>query len=168
MVFAGTIEAKLDAKGRVFFPSEFRRQLTEGEAELVLQRDIHQPCLVVYPASVWLEEVERLRRNLNRWQPREAMVFRQFLASAQRLSLDTNGRMLIPKKMADGCGLDYTVCFIGAYDRVEVWSPEKMREAFLNPQDLSATMTSLSASWTPETSVQTADIAHDADAELMS
>lgn len=150
MVFAGTIEAKLDAKGRVFFPSEFRRQLTEGEAVLVLQRDLHQPCLVVYPASVWLKEVEQLRKNINRWQPREAMVFRQFLASAQNISLDANGRMLIPRKLAECCGLDHTVCFIGVYDRVEIWSAEKMSEAFLNPQDLSETMADLSTTWALE------------------
>lgn len=155
MVFAGTIEAKLDAKGRVFFPSEFRRQLTEGEAELVLQRDIHQPCLVVYPASVWREEVEQLRRNINRWQPREAMVFRQFLASAQRISLDTNGRLLIPKKMAESCSLDHTVCFLGVYDRVEIWSAERMSEAFLSPQDLSDTMADLSTTWTLEVPAST-------------
>lgn len=157
MVFAGTIEAKLDAKGRVFFPSEFRRQLIEGEAELVLQRDIHQPCLVVYPASVWLEEVGQLRRNINRWQPREAMVFRQFLASAQKISLDTNGRLLIPKKMAEACSLVHTVCFIGVYDRVEIWSAEKMNEAFLNLQDLSETMADLSTTWTLEVPAASVD-----------
>ena len=97
MLFAGTTEAKLDAKGRVFFPSEFRRQLTEADTQLVLKRDAFQQCLVVYPFSVWQAEVAHLRQRINRWDRREAMFFRQFLADAQMLTLDASGRILIPR-----------------------------------------------------------------------
>ena len=50
MRFTGTIEAKADAKGRVFFPAMFRKVLASaGEEQLVLSRDAFQPCLVLYP-----------------------------------------------------------------------------------------------------------------------
>ena len=83
MRFTGSIEAKLDAKGRVFFPSDFRRKLAEPDTILVLKRDIYQPCLVIYPYSVWEAEVETLRQRLNRWDARQAMLFRQFLADVE-------------------------------------------------------------------------------------
>ena len=147
MVFAGTTEAKLDAKGRVFFPSEFRRQLSEGETELVLQRDIYQPCIVAYPASVWLEQVNQLRLHLNRWQPREAMAFRQFMASAQKTTLDSNGRLLVPRKLLEACQIDHQVTFIGVDDRVEMWNLERMNAAFFSEADLAQSMEILSAGW---------------------
>lgn len=53
MRFTGTIDAKLDAKGRVFLPSDFRKQLAESDPRLVLKRDVYQPCLVIYPYAVW-------------------------------------------------------------------------------------------------------------------
>ena len=44
MRFTGTIEAKADAKGRVFFPAMFRKVLASaGEEQLVLSRDAFQP-----------------------------------------------------------------------------------------------------------------------------
>ena len=54
MRFVGNIEAKADAKGRVFFPSVFRKLLSAaGEERLIMRKDIFQPCLVLYPESVW-------------------------------------------------------------------------------------------------------------------
>ena len=66
MRFTGTIEAKADTKGRVFFPAAFRRVLGDGEDErLVLAKDAFQPCLVVYPWSVWNAQVDELSGRLS-------------------------------------------------------------------------------------------------------
>ena len=54
--FLGNIEAKTDAKGRVFIPAGFRRQLqSASEERLVLRKDVFQDCLVLYPDS-WAKE----------------------------------------------------------------------------------------------------------------
>lgn len=54
MRFLGNSEAKTDAKGRVFFPAVFRKQLqTAAEECLILRKDTYQDCLVLYPESVW-------------------------------------------------------------------------------------------------------------------
>ena len=140
MRFTGTIEAKLDAKGRVFFPSDFRRQLAEADARLVLKRDVYQPCLVVYPYAVWDGEVEQLRRTLNRWDPRQAMLFRQFMADVEVFTLDAAGRFLVPRRLLQACAIDHAVRFIGVDDRVELWSAEQAERAFLAPQDFAAAM----------------------------
>ena len=121
MTFAGTIEAKLDGKGRVFFPSEYRRQLMVPDASLVVRKDLYQPCLVVYPMSVWQAEVEAMRQRLNPLNPRQAMLFRKFMAEAHTVQLDASGRMLVPRRLAEAGSLEATVCFVGLNDRVELW-----------------------------------------------
>ena len=66
MRFLGNIEAKTDAKGRVFLPSTFRKVLqASGEESLVMRKDIHQKCLVLYPESVWNERVDALRARIS-------------------------------------------------------------------------------------------------------
>ncbi len=150
MLFAGTTEAKLDAKGRVFFPSEFRRQLTEADTQLVLKRDAFQQCLVVYPFSVWQAEVAHLRQRINRWDRREAMFFRQFLADAQMLTLDASGRILIPRRYQEECHIGTTVSFVGADDRVELWDAATMKDAFLSPVEMDSTMEGLAGRLGPE------------------
>ena len=50
--FLGNIEAKADAKGRVFIPATFRKQLqAASEERLVLRKDVYQDCLVLYPGN---------------------------------------------------------------------------------------------------------------------
>lgn len=136
MRFTGTIDAKLDAKGRVFLPSDFRKQLAESDPRLVLKRDVYQPCLVIYPYAVWNAEVDALRARLNRWDPRQAMLFRQFLANVEVFTLDGNGRFLISRKMLDACAItDRTVRFMGVDDRIEVWSVAQSAKLLMSDSD---------------------------------
>ena len=97
--FLGNIEAKTDAKGRVFIPAAFRKQLqAASEESLVLRKDVFQDCLVLYPESVWFRTQEELRRRLNRWNARQQAVFRQFVSDAEVVVPDGNGRILIPRR----------------------------------------------------------------------
>ena len=79
--FLGNIEAKADAKGRVFLPAVFRKVLqASGEEHLIMRKDVFQPCLVLYPESVWNTMLDALRQRLNRWNAKDQQVFRQFVA----------------------------------------------------------------------------------------
>lgn len=140
MRFSGTISAKLDVKGRVFFPSAYRRLLSAGDTDFVLKRDVYQRCLVIYPRESWEVEVECLSRRLNRWDSRHAMLFRQFLADAEPLGLDAAGRFLIPKRMLEFSGITRELLFVGVDDRVEMWAAPQMQEAFLDTEGYSRLM----------------------------
>lgn len=134
MRFSGTISAKMDAKGRVFFPSAYRKQMGNAGTEFVLRRDVYQPCLVIYPLDAWNQEVDGLRRVLNRWNPQEAMVFRQFLAGAEVLALDAAGRFLVPKSLQKVIGDARELTFVGVDDRIELWAADRTAQAFLTDE----------------------------------
>ncbi len=134
MKFSGIIPAKLDAKGRVFFPSAFRKHLDVASKEFVLRRDIFQPCLVIYPLNVWEAEVEMLSARLSRWDRNEAMYLRQFLADAETVSLDANGRFLVSKRLLELAGIKHEAVFVGSDDRVELWSKERTSAPFVSDE----------------------------------
>ncbi len=138
MKFSGVIPAKLDAKGRVFFPSAFRKQIDAASRDFVLRRDVFQPCLVIYPLSVWEAEVELLTARLNRWNREEAMLLRQFLADAETVSLDANGRFLVSKRLLEMAGVTHEAVFVGSNDRVELWSKERTVEPFVQDESFAA------------------------------
>jgi MraZ protein len=139
MRFLGNIEAKTDAKGRVFLPATFRKMLqASGEELLVMRKDIHQKCLVLYPESVWNERVDALRARVNEWDDEGKMVLRQYMKEAEILSLDGNGRFLIPKRYLQMAEIDQTVRFIGMTDTIEIWAAEKVEEPFMAQADFSA------------------------------
>lgn len=123
MRFLGNIEAKADSKGRVFLPSAFRKVLqTAGEEQLVLRKDVHEDCLVLYPESVWVEQMDSLRGRLNRWNRQHQQIFRQFVSEAEAVALDGNGRFLISRRMMEAAGIEQAVRFIGVGDTIEIWA----------------------------------------------
>mgnify|MGYP003446563572 FL=1 len=134
--FLGNIEAKVDAKGRVFVPAAFRKLLQlQGEDWLVLRKDIFQDCLVLYPGSVWEREIEVLRSKLNKWNKTEQQVFRQFVLDAERLELDGSGRILISKRYLELVEIDAHVRFLGVDNTIEVWAKEKLDNPLMEPGD---------------------------------
>lgn len=143
MKFSGSVTAKLDSKGRVFLPSDFRKQMGESERSLVLKRDVYQPCLVVYPYEIWEAEVDALKMRLNRWDSRQAMVFRQFLASAIQVVPDANGRILLPRRLLETVGIGRVVRFVGVDDRIEVWDDETAERMFMPAANYAAALADL-------------------------
>ena len=139
MRFTGTITARTDAKGRAFFPSSFRKVLaTAGEENLMLTRDAFQPCLVVYPQSVWYAQLDALGTGLSRWNARERRVMREFVANVEPVSLDSGGRLLIPKRYAAMVGIEQEVVFLGMDDTVEVWAPAVLEKNRMSATDFAA------------------------------
>ena len=136
MRFLGNIEAKMDAKGRAFLPAVFRKMLQAGgEERLVLRKDVFQPCLVLYPESVWNEQMDALRQRLNRWNKQHQQVFRQFVSEVEVLTLDGNGRFLVPKRYLRMADIEQDVKFVGMGDTIEIWSNVKAEQGQMNPED---------------------------------
>lgn len=136
--FLGNIEAKADAKGRIFVPAVFRKRLQGADEEfLVLRKDIFQDCLVLYPGTVWENEIETLRGRLNKWNKEQQQVFRQFVLDAERIEMDANGRILIPKRYMALVGIESEVRFLGVDDTIEIWAKEKLEKPLVDPDEFS-------------------------------
>ncbi|MDR2692337.1 MAG: cell division/cell wall cluster transcriptional repressor MraZ [Dysgonamonadaceae bacterium] len=132
--FIGNIDAKTDIKGRVFVPATFRKILqAAGETHLVLRKDIFQECLILYPASVWNDELSELRSKLNKWDEEEQQVFRQFSLEVEILEMDANGRILIPKKYMQSVKITTDVRFVGLDHTIEIWNREILEKTALSP-----------------------------------
>lgn len=150
MRFLGNIEAKIDAKGRVFLPATFRKVLQAGgEESLVLRKDVFQPCLVLYPESVWNEQMDELRSRLNRWNREHQRIFRQFVSDVEAISLDGNGRFLIPKRYVDMAAISGQVKFIGMGDSIEIWSEGNTVDPFMEPDEFGAALESIMGDTSP-------------------
>ena len=136
MRLLGNIEAKVDAKGRVFLPAVFRKGLQcEREESLIMRKDVFQPCLVLYPESVWNAQMDLLRNRLNRWNRAHQEIYRQFVSDVEMITLDGNGRFLIPKRYLKMADIEQEVKFIGMGDTIEIWSAARTAKPFMEPDD---------------------------------
>ncbi|MGI6243241.1 MAG: division/cell wall cluster transcriptional repressor MraZ [Prevotella sp.] len=123
MRFLGNIEAKIDSKGRAFLPAQFRKALmAPGEDELVLRQDIFENTLVIYPQSVWNALIDEMRGRLSRWDRRQQMVYRTFVSGVTSITIDSSGRILIPKSFLQAAGITQSLRFVGMGDTIEIWA----------------------------------------------
>ena len=136
MRFIGNIEAKTDSKGRAFLPACFRRILQAGGCDkIMLRKDVYQDCLVIYPEESWNKQLDLLRDRLDKWNSRHQMIFRQFVADVEELTIDSNGRILLPKRYLCLAGIKQEIRFIGMDDTIEIWAKEKLEKPFMSPEE---------------------------------
>ena len=99
MMFRGTYELSLDAKGRLAVPSRFRddlRKLSGGS--MVLTTSVGRDrFLLLYTLDEW-EKLEARLSGLSDFNPAERAVKNVLLRNAEDLTLDGNGRFVIPQR----------------------------------------------------------------------
>ena len=137
--FIGNIEARLDAKGRVFIPASYRKILAEmGSGHIVMRRDTDNECIIFYPEHVWHAKVSQLRQALDEWDPEDQLILMQFMSEAEILDMDSQGRVLLQKKHLEMINAEQDAQFVGMLDRFALWNPEVFAAKQLPTQDLAS------------------------------
>ncbi len=118
-MFIGEYQHTLDNKGRIIMPSKFRTGLGE---DFVITKGLDN-CLFVYPKNEW-EVIENKLKELPLTN-RDARAFvRFFFSGASEVSLDKQGRVLIPANLREHSKLEKDAIIIGVATRLEVWSKD--------------------------------------------
>lgn len=56
------------------------------------------------------------------------------------VTLDANGRFLIPKRYLKMAGISQEIKFIGMDDTIEIWSRDNADKPFMNPEEFGAAL----------------------------
>lgn len=124
--FIGNIEARLDDKGRIFIPAPYRKILsTDDNKRVVLRRDLKNACLIIYPEDVWNRHVEQLQQRINPWDSDDNFMLQQFMADAEYLDIDSQGRVLLQKRNLQQIGVaGNDILIVGMFDRFAIWDKQ--------------------------------------------
>ena len=127
----GEYDCKADAKGRFMFPVDLRKQLESlFEKGFVINRNLHQKCLVLYPLQEW-ERLNKKLSKLNRLIKANDVFVRRFTGGATSVQADQSGRVLLPKALCEYAGIQSDLKVLGSNNVVEIWD-KKLYEEFLN------------------------------------
>jgi MraZ protein len=91
-----------------------------------------------YPEHVWNEKVEQLRQSLDEWDPEDQLILMQFMADAEYMEMDGQGRILLQKKNLETISAQQDVLFVGMLNRFALWAQEKFAEKRLSQSELAA------------------------------
>jgi len=127
----GEYDCKMDAKGRIMFPVNLRKQLEAAfDQGFVINRNLHQKCLVLYPVAEWNKLNKKLSK-LNRLIKANDVFVRKFTGGATACDADTTGRILLPKALTEYADIKTDIKVLGSNNVIEIWD-KKMYEDFLN------------------------------------
>lgn len=107
---------QVDAKGRISLPTKFREAFEDG-VYLTLGQD---GCLFAFPRREWdrrKEEVQALPIS----DPTNRAYARMFFGNADRVDLDPQGRLVLPRTLRETAHLGRQVAVVGVSDRLEIW-----------------------------------------------
>ncbi|SED96273.1 division/cell wall cluster transcriptional repressor MraZ [Polaribacter dokdonensis] len=128
----GTYECKADAKGRVMFPSAFKKQVSPILQEgFVLKKSVFEQCLELYPMKEWNATMAEINK-LNKFKKKNNDFIRRFTAGVKVVELDATGRILIPKNLSEFAGIKKQVVMSSSVNIIEIWDKEKYENAIEN------------------------------------
>lgn len=123
MSFVGNHTVKSDAKNRIALPALFRKTIAENEEKsFVLQKDIFQNCLILYPHSEWQKQLTHLQNKLNPYNSKHKRFKSQFMRNTAEVTLDNGGRILLPKKLIELVGIEKEIEIAGSDTTIEIWN----------------------------------------------
>jgi len=121
--FIGEFDCKIDAKGRLMVPAGLRKQLDPAANESFVVNRGFEPCLVLYPKNDW-ERISSEVNQLNQYVRKNREFVRYFYRGATELSLDGNGRVLLPKRLQQYGKIEKEVVLFAYSDRIEIWDKD--------------------------------------------
>ena len=112
---------KIGDKRRIAVPVKFRRVL--GKKMIVAKW--YEGCLVLISAGSWLELMKRVTGETKMVSLSVRDIDRFILGSAFELTVDDQGRVLVPEVLSEYASLKEDVVFVGLGDRIEIWSRDE-------------------------------------------
>ena len=124
----GTFICKLDSKGRLMLPADFREQLGgQTEEDFVLRPGLHGTYLELYTIGDWNRRRDVLMQ-VNTFDRRKLDIMRKYLDGVRRVKLDASGRLQIPKDLLERGALSKDVVIDSMFTNMEIWDKTRYDE----------------------------------------
>lgn len=123
-IFTGTFENKVDGKGRVSLPADFRDLLAgvDDSRTFYIFPSPKHTALEACDKTFVEKLVARIESQTDMFSDEED-VLSDLLASMRRVSYDSTGRFVLPDDFAQLVGIGESARFVGIGTRFTIWEP---------------------------------------------
>ena len=133
-MFYGEYEHTLDRKGRLIVPSKFREVAQAHYVEKFFVTRGLDKCLFFFTEEEWKIQEAKFK-SFSFTKPEARKFNRLYFSGACELTVDKQGRVLVPKYLKDFAGIKHDVVVIGVSNRIEIWAKEKWKEFYEGSKD---------------------------------
>ena len=121
-IYAGEFRHAVDPKGRITVPAKWRR--AESEDFYVIPDQKNQ-YLIAMPPEEFKEIGKKIQLSTKIDEAKKRIFLRNFFSQAQPVTVDRQGRMLLPEEYCRRVQIGQDVVMAGGDERFEIWSPDR-------------------------------------------
>lgn len=132
----GNSPARVDEKGRLKVPAQFKEVLDENYENKFFITSIDGQYVRVYPLEEWSKLEEKVKGSTFNKTRRKFMFKANYYGGMAEM--DGQGRVLIPQVLREAAGMKGDVFVVGSTSYLEVWNSERVKpelEAGFTPEE---------------------------------
>ena len=142
--FIGKYEFTLDNKGRLNIPAKLRKDFPESSGNDVVVTSFNcKNHLNIYPAATFDALLNKIRAAAKLKNKNHQQLMTNIGSVSTRLSIDSQGRVVIPIDKLDAMEIGEDVVLIGAIDRIELYNREQFEKVKLSQEEVEQIMNDL-------------------------
>ena len=121
-LFLDTITNKVDAKGRVSLPADYRAIVKELGSEIVCYRSLTSPCIEGCLEDLLDKLATDIENSTDFFSETQDDLTNLIFGDAKRFTFDSTGRIMLTEKLLKHAEITDTAVFVGKGRKFQIWS----------------------------------------------
>ena len=127
-MFLSTYENKIDKKGRVSVPANFRSHLNSvGYNGFITYPSFNHPALEACSQDR-IEKLSNTIDSLNPFEEKRDFFATSILSESENLQFDTEGRVSLSNKLLKHAKINKSILFVGLGKTFQIWEPKNFEK----------------------------------------
>ena len=122
-LFAGTYENRIDRKGRVSLPADFRAELPAEGGRIVYIYPSPRGSALEACDRAFMQRMSDSLEQFDMFSDEEEDLASIIVAEARRVTIDGEGRIILLPDLLKFAGIENHVAFVGRGARFQIWDP---------------------------------------------
>ncbi len=123
-LFMDTVINKVDAKGRVSLPSDYRAMVKELSTEIVCYRSLSAPCIEGCLEETLDKLANEIEDATDFFSEAQDNLTNLVFGDAKRFTFDSTGRILLTEKLLKHAQITDSAVFVGKGRKFQIWNPQ--------------------------------------------
>ncbi|MBQ8871092.1 MAG: division/cell wall cluster transcriptional repressor MraZ [Alphaproteobacteria bacterium] len=123
-LFLDTVYNKVDNKGRVSLPADYRSIVKELNSEIVCYRSLTAPCIEGCVEDLLEKLAVEIETSTDFFSQAQDDLTNLIFGDAKRFTFDSTGRIVLSEKLLKHADITDVAVFVGKGRKFQIWSPQ--------------------------------------------
>ena len=123
-LFLDTVYKKVDNKGRVSLPADYRSIVKELNSEIVCYRSLTSPCIEGCVEDLLEKLASEIETSTDFFSQTQDDLTNLIFGDAKRFTFDSTGRVVLSEKLLKHAQITDMAVFVGKGRKFQIWNPQ--------------------------------------------